>query len=205
MRRFMLWCLGAVVVCGIGGIAIANLRLPYGDHIVIATDLVDHGFPYYRSLSRELLRFRKEPNCRFTGTFGEIKASRENGRLQFLIAAWERESSDGWSREIDRKLLLELLDEAVEECDPNSFSRELGPFRPLVYAILLRDTDLLGRLLARGADPRLRIEQTGKKVDGLTAIDFAHLIEKSPKLPNDVTTMRRMVEIMQQRTADKNG
>ncbi len=202
MRSFlrlkkMMYGLSFIVMLGVTGFTIqANVKLPYGDHLVIALNLVEHSFPYYSPVSRGLLGMKHERYCSVTGTFDGHVVSVENGALQFLMAAWERERSDGWGRKVDRALLRELLDEAILECNPNSYSPEIGPFSPLIYAILMRDVALLQRLLERGADPMMVMKSTGNMVDGMNAIEFAKLIKSKPRFDNDLEVIGIMIDKM---------
>ncbi len=174
----------------------ANVRLPYGDHMVIALNLVDHSFPYYSPISRGLLSMKEKQYCGVTGTIDGHMVSVENGTLQFLMAAWERERSDGWGRNVDRDLLRELLDKAILACNPNSYSPEIGPFSPLIYAILMRDVALLRQLLERGADPMMVMESPGNIVDGMNAIEYAQLIQNKQRFDGDLEVMGIMIDMM---------
>ncbi|MBR0566093.1 hypothetical protein J5J83_08190 [Azoarcus sp. L1K30] len=196
MKKVAWWTAGVVSVSVVGYAFVDNARLPYGDHIVVATNLMGHAFPKHPLISRFFLLAKKDPNCRLVGTANNAMISIENGRLQFLMAAWEREIATGWKRKVDRNLLRSMLYEAIAECDPNSFSKAIGPFRPLTYAILSRDTDLVEKLLDRGADPMLRIDTPGRRADGVNLIEFAEITGDKLTSSDDVESLNRIIWLM---------
>jgi hypothetical protein len=72
LKKTTVW-ISIIVVFGVLVFTVqANIKLHYGDHVVVALNLIDHSFPYYSSISCGLLGMKHEQYCGVSGTIDEM-------------------------------------------------------------------------------------------------------------------------------------
>lgn len=115
---------------------------------------------------------------RYTGNYCDAPHYRDDGQLiagqNMTIAMLVAAASDSTGQR--RKRVLDELQAALLQCDPNALSPD-QPIPPLHSAILFKDAETVTILLRSGAKSSARIVRPGKAIDGMSALEFAHHLE----------------------------
>jgi hypothetical protein len=212
MRRTML-VFFVLVACIIG----LNISLPSGVHLMIALKLTslhrnDYGYNYshvwytHPALSKFLYRHSRPDSCDLEvfvdGYFltYDDRYILENAKIAYLlnVLANEYNFAGGINKNnADRDFLKWSIAEVLSSgCDPNFIHGLAGKLPPLLYAVFSRQKDVVKLLLDAGANPDLKIDAPGSKVDGLSILELAYKIRDAAKTDKDREDLDEIINIL---------
>lgn len=133
--------------------------------------------------------------------FGSENGAREEPRLlvdgknmtiSFLIS--------GHSENVfvaTRERIYKELEFALDKCDPNVVG-ESQPLPPIHMAILYKDEQIVYLLLNKNTRTDTRIIRPGKKIDGMTSLEFAIFLEAKEQNENMRNNLQNIIQLLKQ-------